>query len=373
MSELALEWGGDSTTRVVVQGGALAGVARELNAMFAAAGRVGQVLILADGTVEELHGAALARGFEDCGVARCSMRVPVGEAAKSLATAGAVYDYMADRRLSRDTVIVSLGGGATSDLAGFVAGTWMRGVRLVVCPTTVEAAIDASIGGKNAINLCAGKNLVGTFHHPLLVIIDPRTLRTLPERDVRAGLAESIKHALIRSREFLDWHDQRREAVLALDEGIVSELILRNLRIKHAFVAGDVNERIDRRIMLNFGHTVGHALETVGRHAMRHGECVAAGMVAACRLSVDMGLLSPTIATEAERLLGSYGLPLAIPRSADVDEMMHILQVDKKARQGRVRFVLLEDIGRPVVRDDVPLDLVRRVCSELRDASRATD
>lgn len=370
MSELALNWGG-ATTRVVVRRGALADVGTELRAMFASAGRSGEVLIVADETVAELHGETLARGMGACGIAASTMHVPAGEAAKSLATAEAVYDYMSDRRLSRDAVIVSLGGGATSDLAGFVACTWMRGVRLVVCPTTVEAAVDASIGGKNAVNLRAGKNLVGTFHHPVLVIIDPHTLRTLAERDVRAGLSESIKHALIHSQEFLDWHEQCREAVLARDEGIVAELIVRNLQIKYEFVAGDVHEYADRRIMLNFGHTIGHALETVGRHAMRHGECVSVGMAAACRLSVAVGLLSASTSTTVERLLESYGLPVAIPRSAEVDELMRVVHVDKKVREGRVRFVLLEDIGRPVVRDDVSLELVRSVCVDLLEASRS--
>ena len=318
-----------------------------------------RVVLISDQTVGGLHASPLAGSLSRIGCDVVEHRIAPGEASKSLAEAEAVYRLLAEREVGRDAVIVAVGGGVVSDLAGFVAGTWMRGVRFAICPTTVEAMVDASLGGKTAINVPGGKNLVGVFHQPVLVAIDPNCLHTLPPRDVRAGLAESIKHALISGEEFLAWHEARSDAILALDPDVTKELILRNLRIKGSIVEEDARETTGRRMLLNFGHTIGHAIESCSGFSLRHGECVALGMVAACRLSCTLGLLDSVTVDRVGALLGRFGLPTRLDEPLAADDIVAAIRRDKKTAGGTPRFVLLAGVGDPVIRGDVAERQVR--------------
>ena len=311
-------------------------------------------VVITDTRVGSLYGPTAHRSLKQAGFLTNDLQVEPGEASKSLEVLGGVYHRLAEGSVGRDAVIIALGGGVVSDLAGFAAATWMRGIPFAVCPTTLEADVDASIGGKTGINLPGGKNLIGAFHHPVLVAIDPACLQTLDARDVRAGLAESVKHALIDSESLFAWHEARVADILDLKPEVTTELILHNLRIKAGIVEQDPYEQTGRRMLLNLGHTIGHAIEACCGYALRHGECVALGMVAACRLSQDLGLLDSSTVTRVERLLHRFGLPLKLPQPIATADIMRAIDKDKKVRGGKPRFVLLEGIGRPVIRSDIP-------------------
>lgn len=322
-------------------------------------------VLITDENVGTLYSSRLIRSLDGAGFGVHEYRIAPGEASKSLAVAGQIYQFLAERNVARDAIVVALGGGVVSDLAGFVAATWMRGLPFAICPTTLEADIDACIGGKTAINVPGGKNLVGAFHQPFLVAVDPGCLSTLDGREVRAGLAESVKHALISSEEFLSFHEVNADTILALDPARTAELIFTNLSIKARIVEEDAHERRAKRILLNFGHTVGHAIETCCGFALRHGECVALGMLAASRLSHAMGLMNDALVQRVEAILTRFGLPTRLVEPIETDRIIATIRNDKKVRRGLPRFVLLKAVGRPVVRDDVPEELVRKAYESL--------
>jgi 3-dehydroquinate synthase len=325
----------------------------------------GRVCLVTDSRVGPLYADPLEASLGSAGFDVVGHTVPEGEASKSLDEAGRLYESLARQELGRDGLLVALGGGVVSDLTGFVAATWLRGVDFAICPTTLEADVDAAIGGKTGINLPAGKNLVGSFHQPRLIAVDPDCLATLDPRDVRAGLAESVKHGLVFSEAFLGWHEENVDAILGLDAEVIRSLILRNIRIKAGVVESDARERTGRRILLNFGHTIGHAVERCAGYRYRHGECVALGMMAACRLSAARGLLDAAAVERVERLLASLGLPCALRDPPPLDDILGCIRKDKKAVSARVRFVLLEGVGRPVVCDDVSDEEIRAAYDSL--------
>ncbi|MCH8147823.1 MAG: 3-dehydroquinate synthase [Planctomycetes bacterium] len=354
-----------STTQITVRPGALQESGQLLRSVLPDVGNT-QVMLVTDHTVGDLYAKTTLDAFRDAGVHPFEFRIPPGESSKSLDTAQQLYKSLAANQMDRDGIIVALGGGVVSDLAGFVAATWMRGIRFAILPTTLEADIDASIGGKTAVNLSTGKNLVGAFHQPVLVAVDPNCLSTLDARDVKAGIAEAIKHALISDEEFFTWQEDHVDEILCLDSAITTEFILRNLRIKAAIVEQDTKEQTGLRMLLNFGHTIGHAIESCSRYSLRHGECVALGTLAACRLSESIGLLSGADVTRVEKLLSRFGLPIQMPTALNTDRILETMQNDKKARAGRVRFVLLDAIGAPLIRDDIDESLVRAAYESLR-------
>lgn len=322
------------------------------------------VVVISDRTVFELYGRRVLTSLGSAGFAHSEFLLDPGERSKTLSNAAQIYDFLADRRVLRDGIILALGGGVVSDVAGFAASTWMRGIRFAICPTTLEADVDASLGGKTGVNLGGGKNLVGTFHQPILVAVDPSCLQSLGARDVRAGLAESVKHASITSVEFLQWHETNTASILALEPDVLVELVQRNLRIKGEIVEADAFEKTGRRAMLNFGHTIGHAIEATCDFDLRHGECVSLGMIAACRLSRDMGMLGAADVERVESLLGGFGLPTKLPERLDPDQVIRAIELDKKRRVDGIRFVLLEQIGHPVIHT-VPEQTVRRAFESL--------
>ena len=343
------------------------GVLQDVGALLAGVWGRRRVLLVTDATVERLHGKTALASLEGAGLEACTYVIEPGESSKRLAVAEQLYAELARAGVARDGAIVVLGGGVVSDLAGFVAATWMRGIPFAICPTTLEADVDASVGGKTAVNIAGGKNLVGAFHQPRLVAVDPECLRTLPARDVRAGLGESIKHALITDEDFLTWHQAHAEAILALEPETLAELIRRNLRIKAEVVQRDALEQSGARVMLNFGHTLGHAIEEASRYELRHGECVGLGMLAACRLSVELGMLGAEVPGRLEAVMTRFGLPTRLDDSAaNIKHILPTVRSDKKAQGGKVRYVLLEAIARPVVRDDVPEEAVTAAYESLR-------
>jgi 3-dehydroquinate synthase len=320
-----------------------------------------RAFVVADAAVAERYLPALERGLAGRGFGCVLLGVPEGEEAKSLLTMTAVHRQLATQEAHRDDVVVALGGGAVGDLAGFVAATYMRGVPFVQVPTTLTAQVDAAIGGKTAVNLPEGKNLVGAFHQPVAVLADVSTLRTLPERDFRAGLAEVAKYGLTLDLELLEGLERDPGPLLARDPQVLEDVVARCVRAKAGVVALDERDA-GKRLVLNYGHTLGHALERLDAFAGRtHGEAISVGMMFAARLSAALGHAALT--ARHTRLLASLGLETGGPLPPS-DEVLAAMRMDKKYRGG-VRFVLLEDVGRPIVVDGVSEDVVRSILEEV--------
>lgn len=351
---------------------------------------IGATVIVSDERVASLYLDRVRTGLGASDAAVPAFVGPPGEGSKSFERLLGIHELLRCHRVGRDGVIVAVGGGVVTDLAGFAAATWMRGIDWVAVPTTLEAQIDAGIGGKTAINIPGGKNLVGAFHPPRAVVIDPLCLRTLDPRDIRAGLAESIKHALITSEAFFAWHEQNAEAILALDDSVLAELVEQNVHVKADIVARDPFERTGERIRLNFGHTMGHAIEACCGYELRHGECVALGMLAACRISRAMGLLDQTVVDRVKALLDRFGLPTSLrcisvhPTVGDAgvvtqstgavvhqdapyvdaaaipfSRILDTITRDKKVSGKQVQWVLLESLGKTRITVDVDEGIVR--------------
>jgi 3-dehydroquinate synthase len=295
---------------------------------------------------------------------RCVMTYGVesGEDIKSVAIAQELWDLMAEARVDRDAVLVAIGGGTVTDLGGFAAATYARGIKWCAIPTTLLAAVDAAVGGKTAINLYAGKNLVGVIHHPAFVAIDPAVFATLDERDLAAGLAEAVKTACVADPELFDELERELPRALACDPDVLATIVARCVAAKARIVGLDEHDRTDVRAVLNFGHTVGHALEnTCGYGELRHGEAVALGMRVALALSRTRGLAAGD-AARIDALIRS--VPVPDLGDVDVDAVIAATASDKKRKEGRVRFILLRGIGVTSIVDDVDE-------AELREAMRA--
>lgn len=282
--------------------------------------------------------------------------VPDGEEAKTWAVAGRLHDDLISRGLERGDVVIALGGGVVGDLGGFVAATYLRGIPFVQVPTSLLAQVDASVGGKTGVNHPRGKNLIGAFHQPVAVFADPDTLRTLPAAELRAGLAECVKHGVIASADYLQFIETELPALLARDSASLTTLVAESVRTKARIVAADEREA-GLRATLNFGHTVAHALEAAVQFTWRHGEAVAAGIVAAAELSVRLGLCSPELAGRLAALLARAGLPVQLP-PLPAETLLAAAAQDKKRRGGRLTWIVVRAPGDVVVRQDVPDDVV---------------
>ena len=304
----------------------------------------GSVAVITNEVVAPLYLARVRRAIEGVGARVFDIAVEDGEKAKSWATLDRVFDALLGARLGRDAVVVALGGGVVGDLAGFAAAIYQRGVDFIQVPTTLLAQVDSSVGGKTAINHARGKNMIGAFHQPRAVIADVSTLDTLPERELRAGLAEVIKHGVALDAPFVDWLEKNIERLCARDREALEYAVRRSCELKAAVVAEDEREA-GRRALLNLGHTFGHAIEAAtGFGPWLHGEAVAAGMVMAAKLSAGAGLIGRADAERIEALVARAGLPTRPPQIAP-SRWRELMAVDKKAARGRVRFVLLEAIG----------------------------
>ena len=340
------------------------GAIDELGRRMRNAGLTNAAYIISDSSVFAAHGDKVERVLAEAGFAVGSYIVPAGEASKTIEVAIGVYDWLIGRRAERRHSIVALGGGMVGDLAGFVAATYLRGVPLVQVPTSLLAMVDASIGGKVAVNHPSGKNLVGAFYQPRLVLCDVATLKTLPPRELASGWAEVIKHAIILDPELFVVMSNRAEELRNLKEDLTAQVVGRSAAIKAAVVSEDPKEQ-GKRIILNYGHTIAHAIEaSTDYQGWLHGEAVAVGMMGAVRISQRLGLVGEDVVTAQRSILERYGLPVRCP-GLDMTKMKQAMALDKKMSQRAVRWVLLEGIGKTVVRSDVPPELVDQVLEEL--------
>ncbi|MEW6540188.1 MAG: 3-dehydroquinate synthase [Bacillota bacterium] len=328
----------------------------------------GRVLVVTNPTVWNLWGREVRFSLAEAGLAVHLAEIPDGEEHKTLETAARLYDRAFEAGLDRSSAVVALGGGVVGDIGGFVAATYMRGVAFVQVPTTLLAQVDSSVGGKVAVNHPRGKNIIGAFYQPVLVLADVGTLRTLPSRELRAGIAEVIKYGVISDAGFFGWLEDNLERLLEGETQALTYAVEMSCRIKARVVEADETEQ-GRRRALNYGHTFGHALEALsGYRAYVHGEAVAVGMVAAAKLSVFLGLLDQASYGRIERLVRRAGLPADIPESLSFEAVWDSMQRDKKTRDGRVVFVLPESIGRVGFYADLPHTLLRRVLSREGDS-----
>jgi 3-dehydroquinate synthase len=304
------------------------------------------LLIVSNTTVAPLYLATLRTSLAGRRVESCIL--PDGEQFKTLQTAGSVFDALVHHRLHRDATVVALGGGVVGDIAGFAAACYQRGVALVQVPTTLLAQVDSSVGGKTGVNHTGGKNLIGAFHQPVAVVADTDTLATLPDRELRAGLAEVIKYGLIWDPELFDWLELNLGAILARDADALRLAIARSCEIKAMIVAADEREQ-SLRAILNFGHTFGHAIEAAtGFERYLHGEAVALGMLMACDFSARLGMIGEEVTPRLRALLASAGLPVEPPRIGAATAL-GLMQMDKKVLGGSIRLVLLERLGKAAI------------------------
>jgi 3-dehydroquinate synthase len=300
--------------------------------------------VVTDDRVAELYALRLTRALHSAGHRVDVFAFSSGEAHKTRETWAAVTDAMLEAEIGRDAAVIAFGGGVPGDLGGFVAATYMRGLPLVQVPTTLLAMIDASVGGKTGVDTPQGKNLVGAFHQPRAVVVDPDLLQTLPDAHLRAGLAEAVKHGAILDEEYLAWIEAHRAELLAGDTETLARLVVRSVEIKADVVSGDEREA-GRRKLLNFGHTVGHAVEALSGYALLHGEAVAVGMVEEARIGERMGVTAPGTSARLRKVLSALGLPTSVPIEMDASRVVELTRVDKKARNGRVEYALLETMG----------------------------
>lgn len=322
----------------------------------------GVIFVVSEEGIWRMHGAAVKRAL--AGRAWRLILFPGGEENKRLAQVEAMAEQMVEGGGDRSSLVIAFGGGVVNDLGGFLAAIFMRGVPVIQAPTTLLAQVDAGVGGKTGANLRTGKNLVGAFHQPLAVAADPDVLATLPEREYRAGLFEVIKHGIIRSEPLFRLMQQQREAVLAREPGVVEQMVAESVRIKCEVVSLDEKESGLRRI-LNFGHTVGHALEAeTGYSRFLHGEAVGLGMLAALRLSQLAGRLGAGLCEQMSETVRAYG-PLPSTEGIAVEGLLARLRKDKKAIQGAVHWVLATGIGATEVTAEIADDLVRQAVASI--------
>jgi 3-dehydroquinate synthase len=308
-----------------------------------------------------VHAQPIQQSLNESGF-RTSLTVrPAGEAQKSLTSAAELYDALVDLPADRRTLVVAVGGGVIGDLAGFVAATYARGIPLLMVPTTLLAMVDSSVGGKVGVNHPRAKNMIGAFHQPIGVFIDNSTLTTLPDREFRSGLAEVVKYGVILDADFFSYLEQAVEPILRRDPAAIQRIVLRSCELKAQVVEKDEREETDIRAKLNYGHTFAHAFETAGGYsAWLHGEAVAAGMACASRLAEKRGLISRDITERQIRLLQAFSLPIG-PKQWTVDQLVQTMRKDKKAVNGRMRFVLPTRLGEVALFDNVPESDVRDV------------
>jgi len=340
------------------------GLLDELGDRMRHAGLGDSARIISDEEVFSHYGARASQSLEQAGFSVDAFAVPAGEGTKTMDTAIKIYDWLVDGRAERVHAIVALGGGMVGDLAGFVAATFLRGLPLVQVPTSLVAMTDAAIGGKVAVNHPQGKNLIGAFYQPRLVLADVSALSTLPRRELISGWAEVIKHALILAPEFLEFLEAHAERLLDLEVEAITEAVKRSAALKAGVVGEDEKER-GRRMILNYGHTLAHGLETAtGYERFLHGEAVAVGMMGAAMLSQRLGLLPAEIVERQRKLTQSFGLPTSC---SDVDRarVLEAMKLDKKVREKAVRWVLLTGVGKPILRDDISVAHVESVLEEL--------
>jgi 3-dehydroquinate synthase len=329
--------------------------------------------IISDENVFSLYGSRVEGNLKEAAFAVNSFVVPPGEETKSMDYAIKIYDFLVEHRTERDDIIVALGGGMVGDLAGFVAATFLRGMPWIQVPTSLVAMVDASIGGKVGVNHPEGKNLIGAFYQPNLVLADCQTLTTLPQRELTSGWAEVIKHGLILDKEFFEFLESNVDRLAKLEPELLTRAIARSAAIKAQVVSQDEKEREGKRTILNYGHTIAHGLEATTQYKrFLHGEAVAIGMMGAAKLSQRLGLLPSDAVKRQQALLQKFGLPTSLRAKRSklklsLAEVTRAMELDKKMKGKAIRWVLLQDIGKAVIRSDVPQKETLAILQELAE------
>jgi len=324
----------------------------------------GSIALVSNTKVFPLYGAAVSRSLSACGFSCTEIILPDGEEFKTMASAEKICEAMLRARFDRTSVVVALGGGVVGDLSAFAASVYMRGIDFIQVPTTLLAQVDSSVGGKTGVNHPLGKNMIGTFWQPRLVWIDIDTLLSLPRREFAAGVAEIVKYGIIRDQEVFDFLEKNSQNVLNLEREPLTHIISRSCEIKADVVARDEREG-GLRAILNFGHTIGHALETAtGYTSFLHGEAVAVGMYVESEIARLLGIIGSEDVLRIRRLLSNYGLPSAIPGDINLELFFDSMKLDKKAVSGTLRFILPDRIGNVTIHSAVPEPLIRQAVEQ---------
>lgn len=327
-----------------------------------------RTLIITNETVAPLYLDSLLEALADKQVD--SLILPDGEVHKTLATTELIFNHLLENRYSRDTTLIALGGGVIGDIVGFAAACYQRGVEFVQIPTTLLSQVDSSVGGKTGVNHPLGKNMIGAFYQPQCVLASTDTLASLPQRELSAGLAEVIKYGLIADAAFFSWLEDNIVALLALDETAINYAVERSCQCKAEVVASDELEQSGRRALLNLGHTFGHAIETgMGYGNWLHGEAVGCGMLLAAEFSARLGWLNDEQVMRSRALITAAKLPTKLPNEMDCQQMLDLMAVDKKVKQGKLRLVLLRDIGEAVLSSDFDQGLLRETIQDFSQRS----
>lgn len=341
------------------------GLLARVGELMKAQGIGGRVGIVSNAAVADHYAEEVRESLLDAGYETALVLIPEGESHKNTASLELIYDALVESRFDRSAALIALGGGVIGDITGFAAATFLRGIGYVQVPTTLLAQVDASVGGKTAVNHHQGKNLIGAFHQPRLVVIDMKTLRTLPEREFAAGMAEVIKHGIIQDAGYFGFLEEEMDSLMGLDAAAVETAVAGSCRIKAGVVEQDERED-DRRAVLNFGHTIGHALESfTGYERFLHGEAVAIGLLQAAALSAGQGLLSATDLGRIEALVRRADLPWRIPDDIALEDLIAGMALDKKSHAGKIKFVLCEGIGGTRFQWFSPEEIVRELASGL--------
>ena len=340
------------------------GALDDLGTLMRDTGLRSMAFVISDQSVAERYGKRALASIEAAGFEAALHSFPSGEASKNLDIVREAYDWLLDHHAERSSTVIALGGGVTGDLAGFIAATYLRGVPFVQVPTSLLAMVDASIGGKVGVDHPRGKNLICAFYPPRLVVQDPSLFTSLPPRSLREGFAEVIKHGFIMDPAMLNILERDAERLLTIEPDLTTEIVARNAALKAGVVTQDEREG-GPRMILNYGHTVGHAIEAVTDYAsVLHGEAISIGMMAAAEIGRRMGITLADIGERQARIFERYGLPVRMS-GVDVDAVIAATAHDKKVAAKKVRWVLLEDAGKPVIRDDVPNQIVRDVLGDI--------
>ncbi len=323
-----------------------------------------KIAIISNPAVFTLYGKKVLTSMKKAGFDVKTVIIPDGEKYKDINTVQKIYGELLKQRLDRKSALIALGGGGIGDITGFVASTYMRGIDYIQIPTTLLAQVDSSVGGKTGVNHKLGKNMVGTFYQPKLVWIDIDTLKTLPKRELVAGLAEVIKYGVIRDKKLFDFLEDNMRKISYLDKNALHHIIRRSCEIKAGVVSKDEKES-GLRAILNYGHTIGHAMETVTEYKkFLHGEGVAIGMHLEAKLAEIMGFLRIHDALRIKALINSYGLPSEMPKNLDINSLMSAMQLDKKAVAGELKFILPERIGKVRIEKGISIDKIKQALGQ---------
>ena len=318
-----------------------------------------RIFLISDSKVFASETINLINELENSNIKCESLSIDINEAKKNLDICAYIYDWLLSAGSERNSILISIGGGVTTDIVGFVASSWLRGLNVIHFPTSLAAMVDASIGGKTGVNFKHGKNLIGAFKQPLLIAMDTKSLVTLKERELNSGWAEAIKHAFLFDQGLLKKFQMQSKDIIRKKDPIFTEIIKRSVQIKAEIVSKDEFEKGTDRIKLNFGHTIGHSLEGLTEYGkLLHGEAVSIGMVVATNISKNLNLISNDTKNEIISTLNQYDLPTNLTKGIDIKDLFDNTKNDKKVKNGKINWVLLKDIGNPVIKDDVPDSIV---------------